>query len=264
MNLQQMIESAILDAMGLLDDSEREQFERAFRTASPVIQAQIRREQTRLSQIEALLPDVTPPASLRAAVVDAVRRQIEAGQTASGQFVAPELLRSNRVSPWWRTGTLAMAAASVVLGFATIRFASSAQDLSSRMKNDDLIAQVTGKIGAAYVRDVLFDQGTKRVVLSPNSSGFKGQASLFVSPSWEEARFFYNGLKTSNGRVYKLAIVDENDHIVNVIKTLTPEDGLQGVAVAIDAHAKGRIAILAADGNGSEAVLGAGELPGML
>jgi hypothetical protein len=95
MNLQQMIESAILDAMGLLDDSEREQFERAFRTASPVIQAQIRREQTRLSQIEALLPDVTPPASLRAAVVDAVRRQIEAGQTASGQFVAPELLRSN-------------------------------------------------------------------------------------------------------------------------------------------------------------------------
>lgn len=261
MNLQQMIESAILDAMGLLDDSEREQFERAFRAATPVIQSQIRREQTRLSQIEALLPDVTAPAGLRAAVVDAVRRQIEAGEAVSGEFVAPELLISNRVSPWWRTGALAMAAASVVLGFATIRFASSAQDLSARMRNDGLMAEVAGKVGPAYVRDVLFNRDTKRVVFSPATTGFRGQASLFVSPEWDEARFFYNGLKTTNGRVYKLAIVDENDHVVNIIKTITPEDGLQGVAVALDAHSRGRVAILAADGDGAEAVVGRGDLP---
>lgn len=80
MSLQELIELAILDAMGLLDEREQASFESAFRTASPSIQAQVRREQTRLSRIEALLPDVTPPAGLRAAVLAAVREQIATAQ----------------------------------------------------------------------------------------------------------------------------------------------------------------------------------------
>src|SRR5215471_5879583 len=100
MNLQQLIELAVLDAMGLLDESEQSQFEGAFRAAAPQVQAQVRREQTRLSVIEALLPDVQPPAGLRAAVIEAVRAQMlaEADGVAG---VLPPMIKSRRVSPWW-------------------------------------------------------------------------------------------------------------------------------------------------------------------
>jgi len=50
MTLQEMIELAILDAMGLLDEEERLAFELAFRAAAPPVQAQVRREQTRPSR----------------------------------------------------------------------------------------------------------------------------------------------------------------------------------------------------------------------
>src|SRR5882672_10291884 len=114
MNLQQMIELAVLDAMGLLDETEQGQFESAFRAAAPQVRAQVRREQTRLSVIEALLPDVEPPAGLRAAVLDAVRRQILAAGLGGRNGVAgvlPPMIRSRAVSPWWRAAALGMAAA---------------------------------------------------------------------------------------------------------------------------------------------------------
>ena len=74
MKTQELIELAVLDAMGLLDEAEREAFEAGFSSASPAVQAQVRREQTRLCLSEALLPDEEPPAGLRALVVEAVRK----------------------------------------------------------------------------------------------------------------------------------------------------------------------------------------------
>ena len=44
MTLQELIELAILDAMGLLDEEERLAFEVAFRASAPAVQAQVRRE----------------------------------------------------------------------------------------------------------------------------------------------------------------------------------------------------------------------------
>lgn len=54
MKTQELIELAVLDAMGLLDEQEREAFDAAFDAAAPAIQAQVRREQTRLSVSEHL------------------------------------------------------------------------------------------------------------------------------------------------------------------------------------------------------------------
>lgn len=115
MSLQELIELAILDAMGLLDEREQSAFEAAFRVASPAIQAQVRREQTRLSRIEALLPDVTPPAGLRAAVLAVIRDEIAAGQKHVVGAIAPTMYKSRGVSPVWRAAALGLAAAAVVL-----------------------------------------------------------------------------------------------------------------------------------------------------
>ena len=37
MNVQQLLEQAVLDAVGLLDDDEREAFERGFAAAPPAV-----------------------------------------------------------------------------------------------------------------------------------------------------------------------------------------------------------------------------------
>ena len=77
MTTHELLELASLDAMGLLDPEEREAFELAFRAAAPALQAQIRREQLRLSYIDGILPVVEPPPGLRARVMAKVREAIE-------------------------------------------------------------------------------------------------------------------------------------------------------------------------------------------
>ena len=127
MRLQQLIELAILDAMGLLDEDEQRSFDSAYRTAAPAVQAQVRREQTRLSRIESLLPAVTPPAGLRAAVLEAVRREILAAEMADPAVVGtlPQIVKSRGVSAFWRAASVGMAAAAVVLGITTLQMQSN-------------------------------------------------------------------------------------------------------------------------------------------
>ena len=77
MMTHELMEMASLDAMGLLDPTERETFELAFQAADPALQAQIRREQLRFSRMDDMLPKVSPPLGLRARVIAAVRGAME-------------------------------------------------------------------------------------------------------------------------------------------------------------------------------------------
>jgi hypothetical protein len=63
MTIQQLLENAHLDALGMLDADEQTQFNKAFASAPPAIRAQIRGEQARVADMGDLLPDVTPVAS---------------------------------------------------------------------------------------------------------------------------------------------------------------------------------------------------------
>ena len=95
-----LIELSLLDAMGLLDDEERAAFERAFAGTSPAVQSHVRREQTRLAQIDFLLPDVEAPAGLRAMVLEAVRKAMAEGAVAkapAGAAFMPTMIPSRRV-----------------------------------------------------------------------------------------------------------------------------------------------------------------------
>jgi len=66
MNTYELLEAAQLDALGLLDDAERDAFDAAFFAASPDVQAQIRREQARLVRTDWLpSSEVEPSAGLK-------------------------------------------------------------------------------------------------------------------------------------------------------------------------------------------------------
>lgn len=244
MNLQELIELAILDALGLLDEREQAAFEAAFRTATPAIQAQVRREQTRLSRIDALLPDVTPPAGLRAAVLEAVRAQVAASPKDSSEPLAPVMLKSRVVSPWWRAGTWGMAAAAIVLGFTTLNWQTQYKRLQQILESDKTIKDASTLFGEKYVEQVLLSPDTKRVMFHAVAPESRGEASVWVHPEWKEVKFFARSVSTPEGRNYRLAIIDDQDKVVDVLDTFTSDGRLFGRSIAAKVATAKHLAIV--------------------
>lgn len=268
MTLQELIELAILDAMALLDDEERERFEACFRAASPAVQAQVRREQTRLSHIESLLPDVDPPAGLRARVVQAVRDEMarSAADRTAG-LIMPEIVPSRGVSPMWRATSLGLLAAMLVLTVTMFLFQSQHQRAVDQLRTDAMMGTLIDRFGPTFVRDVLFGQDTQRVLFVSNSPGFRGEAAIFVNPEWSRAKFFCNSLTTPDGRPFRLAIVDDDDNIVQVLETFTSNGGLMSRDIALEIkpnRSQGRtLAIIATEeGRSTYQILSRGKLQG--
>jgi anti-sigma-K factor RskA len=248
MSLQDMIEMAILDVMGLLDEREQSAFEAAFRTASPAVQSQVRREQTRLSRIEALLPEVTPPSGLRAAVLEAVRSQIAMAEKSDERLFVPAILKSRGVAPFWRAAALGLAAAAVVLAVTTFQWEQQYHRLSDSLQDGGIFAEMQKQYGATYVNDVLFSQDTKRVLIKPVAAGFKGEASVFLNPEWKSAKFFGQAITTEDGHEYRLALIDDKDQVVQVLDTISSDGRLFSKNVSLAANASGTIAIVTAVG----------------
>lgn len=262
MSTQELIELALLDAMALLDDDERASFDAAFRAAAPAVQAQVRREQTRLANIEKLLPEVTAPAGLRAAVIEAVRRAMSA--PAQGGII-PALMPSRRVTPLWRAASVGLATAAVILIVVVLQLKADFADLERRITADSQLGEIAGRFGSQYVRDVLFDADTRRVVFTSQAPEFKGQASVFVNADWKSAKFFCSALATPAGRTYKLAVLDDQGTVVDVLAEFTSSGGLISRDVNL-AMAKANLAIVSDGGNviGSapKQVLSSGKLDG--
>lgn len=245
MSVQQLIELSILDAMGLLDEDERQQFELSFRRATPAIQAHVRREQTRLSRIESLLPAVEAPAGLRALVLDAVRAHMvsEVADDGVSDLVIP-MTRSTRVHALWRAGAIGLAAASIVLGFTTFVFQSQFDSLTKLTQQGSIVDSMAREYGAAFVHDLVFDRDTQRVVLTSDRENFKGQASLFINPEWDNAKFFCRSLTSPEGKTFRLAILDEEGHVVEVLREFRSNGELMPMEVDLKPGMKGHIAVV--------------------
>jgi hypothetical protein len=144
MTLKDLLETAQLDALGLLDDDEAAAFDRAFRAAPQAIQARLREAQARVASSDALLADVVAPASLRPKVLGGVyaAMRAEAISQKAGVNAAPVN------APGAVVGTIgaapsaadvpdsALTLSSVGLaqsGRATVSHAPSAGELEDRM-----------------------------------------------------------------------------------------------------------------------------------
>ena len=191
MNTQELIELAVLDAMGLLDEEEREAFDAAFDRAAPAIQAQVRREQTRLCMSDSLLPDVEPPAGLRSLVVEAVRKEMASPARPRHRHARNAVLAlvpARQVSPMWRAASVGFAAAALVLGITFISLRSDLDALNLSLENDRLISEMQGAVGSPYVVALLTDPQTQVRNFTPATPGTRGQARLWTHPQWGEGQ----------------------------------------------------------------------------
>src|SRR5438477_9256356 len=113
MTLQELLEHAHLDALGQLDEREQAAFEAAFTVAPPGVKAQVRHEQARWAPMDHLLPQVEPSPELRERVLDAVTAAMIV--QGAGELSLPS---GRRVAPAWRTASIGLVTAIVVLGAA--------------------------------------------------------------------------------------------------------------------------------------------------
>ena len=210
MTTHELIELAVLDALALLDEHESAEFERAFRAAPPQLQAQIRREQTRFSNIEDLLPSVEPPADLRARVLAAVREAIGAPDKlhAAGRVV-PNLPRARRVSRLWRAAALGFATAAVVLTVSLIDMRNSLAEVQRLVSSNAAVGAAMTIMGpAGHMDDMVHDPHA--IPLQPASPEYaKARATVHYNPEWPNAEVWVRGIVPETGVTYRLVALDD-------------------------------------------------------
>lgn len=226
MTMQELFEAAHLDALGLLDEAERREFETALAGTSAEIQAQVRREQTRLCRVDDILPDVQPPPELREQVLETVRAAIASSAvSAAGGAYAP-LAPARRVSPLWRGAALGFATAAIGLAATTLYMFGRFSDFTMRASNDELVEALMKTHTSRFLSDSLFDESTNRVILASTSAGVTGKASLFVNPTWDKVRFFGLNLPSNANQVYRIVVLDERGEIASEVATFSSNGGL--------------------------------------
>ena len=209
MNTRELMELSALDALGLLDEQERESFEMAFQAAAPEVQAHVRREQARFAVAEHLLPDVEPPAGLRARVIAKVREAMamvspdDTGVLASVAGAVP----SRNTGPFWRMMAIGSATAAVVLGGLYLSVVNELDTQGSLIQSNALALQIQ-QLGPRSQEILLSDQlmPVNFAPSAPSAAEAEGmRAQLLFDPVTGEALLLCDGLPVADGN-YKLVV----------------------------------------------------------
>lgn len=210
-----LLELASLDALGLLDEEERRAFESAFRAAPASLQSQIRREQRRLTSVEDLLPEVEPPASLRARVIAAVLAAFGASADREADVIASIAPRAwslrGNVTPLWRAACIGFATATIVLLALGYNLQREYQRTLVAFRDGEVASEITKSFGPQFV-SVMFDPETQNVHFAPAGQRVDpdaaGQAMILINPKSKVCLLMCRGLEGMQGE-YRLVVVDD-------------------------------------------------------
>lgn len=248
MTTHELIELAVLDAHGLLEPVEQAGFERELAAAAPALRQHVRREQGRLADLDAVLPEVDPEPELRTRVLQAVRAAIAddlvAGKTPASFAIAD----ARQVSPMWRATAIGSIAAAVVFAMTTFSVHSQNRQITNSINKNTFNDQLTQTFGGQFVEDTLFHADTRRVILTSapatDDRSTQTDGAMFINPDWESAKLFSLNLTTENRQLFRVAVIDENGNIVRELMQFRGRPGLDSHEIPVDVRA------IAAEGNG--------------
>jgi hypothetical protein len=214
-----LFELASLDALGLLSEDERRSFEDAFAQASPHVQEQLRDQQSRMAEIDAILPRVEPPAGLRARVLAAVHAAIEAlpGRSAAGRTHGagrtPRLLPSRGVPAIWRGLAIGAAAAAVAFGVVTLQVFRQNQELNEAYSSSKMTDMLLKEFGPRFEKSLLSPSTRFVQFEGTKSDRDAGLAVLLLDENARTGQFFCKNLPQSDGN-YPLVLTGPNGEIL--------------------------------------------------
>jgi len=278
MNTHELIESTMLHALGLLDDSEREAYEAAFASAPQAIQLRVREEARRMADLGDLFPEHEPDMELRTMVLSAVRAAMREEQneariaqtTAAAAAVAPlhasstastngviakidantqppqratsqpKLSSSPRVNRLWRVAAVGFAAASIAIGTITVNMQQTFKMVQSRA----LVTNLYDTIGAQYLESTIFDESTQRVALTAQGQNqTSAVAAVWTNPDWATGRLFVKNLAGESNEPFRLVVLDSEGNIVREIATFAPTGEFEDFDVDVNLATERNLAI---------------------
>ncbi|GAB4555174.1 MAG: hypothetical protein Tsb0013_17920 [Phycisphaerales bacterium] len=260
MSTRELLELAALDAMGLLDEEERESFDTAFRAAAPELQARVRAEQARFANADHLLPPVEPPAGLRARVMAAVREAIASVKGDEPGVLASIGASTRTNTPMWRAACIGFATATAVLGVLYLTVAQQNRTME-RMIAQDTITELIQDMGPR-ARQILMSPAVRPVAFTPSAPDVHTSvtASLYFDAETGEALLLCEGLPVANG-TYTLTV--RNGKIARNLQSIVATGGF--VPVHVEGLTESELTTLTIDGpsraGGSiETILAVGDL----
>jgi hypothetical protein len=256
MTIQELLESAQLDSLGLLDEQDREAFERAFHAAPAALQAQIRQEQARLCRVDALLPQVDLPESLWPKVREAVRMaQVQAAAEALGVVVRTHdasdrarplpMMRAAGVHRVWRASAIGFATAALVMGAALIHVRLTGEHLQSATRENLETAKMVDTFGAEFMREQLFGKDVGRYLMAAARETQRGSAAVYTSPEWSQA-LLYCETSVAEGHTLRLVVLDENGKVAEQLDEFESNGILVRRKVNLQGNEPMRLALVSA------------------
>ena len=225
MNTMQLIEHAVLDAMGMLDDHESEAFNAALEASPASVRERVIAEQARLADLQGLLPEASPDPQLRERVIVAVREAMLADAVAKAAEAEVEgegdqplsIRKSQGIHRGWRVGAIGGIAAAMAFGVAFWQSTVRVNDLEERF-DDGLALQGAINAYGAESRDVLL---RPHLVDNIRFTPFNPASQVEITLQYleEKAVGFLNcgGLATTETVQYALVELDANNQIGRTI-----------------------------------------------
>jgi len=253
MSTAELLEHAVIEAMGLLDDEDRAAFDRALDASPATLRELIRAEQARIAETIDFLPDAEPDPALRERTLARIREEIaeRMGQppARSVAHVArsaatprpPRLQRARRVSPSWRGAAVGLMVALVVISVMHVQLRQRFDDVREQGR----MASFMDGIGLERIESALFSASTKRFVFTPVGSTDRAKAAIEYDPDTDNARLYVLNLSTQ--KTYSLVTVDADNNPTGKIMDFKPTGIFGGFDVNMSQAGPIRVAIVTAD-----------------
>lgn len=249
MTAKELLEFAVVDAFGLLDEDDRIAFDRGYNAAPATLRDLIWSQQARAADCLDMLPDDDAPDALRDRTLGRIGAEIaRKSRPAPGPEVhrvahepavrAPRLQRARRVNAGWRVATVAMSVAAVVLGVLHVQLRREFNTVQDRAG----IARLIDTIGTENIEATLFDETAKRVYFRAAGEVARARAMLIHASDSDQARLY---IANFSGRTdYRLVVLDENDNPGEVLATFKASGLISGVNIRLRGSGTVRLAIL--------------------
>ncbi len=258
MTWQEMIENAHLDALGLLDEQERERFDIAFLKLPADLKAQLRAEQDRAVRFDltdSLDSDIELPSEMKATVLAAIRAAAGKSQNVEHKAgrVLPMSKKSRAVSAMWRASALGLAAACVVMGGVIVQLLAGFQSVSDQSKQ----IAFSDQFGAQFPRkprDIAFSGKTLHTIFKAQP-GFVGEAAVYHHPEWTEGQFQCLNFPSHAGEKYKVVLLDSAGNAEKELAIFKSVGGRTFAEIQVAPSQLSSLAIVLVKDDGTETIV---------
>lgn len=246
MSTYELIEQAVLDALGILEPEERDRFETALAAAPEAVRSQVRDEQARLLDLGHLLPDEQPRPELRELVLSAVRAAMrEEREPVAGRIGAlaapagPTFRPARRVSRLWRAAAIVFGAATIAMVAATLELHQMYSKAGSTVVFDTLY----NRSGADALEGILFGPSERISLTSVSDSTARAEAAVWLNPDADSAQLWVNRLKGAQGEQLRLVVLNDSGEIVREVANFVATGEVQNLRVKLDPQQETRLGI---------------------